>query len=78
MVKVLLCVWYNLPGLRNIGVGVDLLHLSRRLHTVVKIVYAPVSIRVYYMPFARTPILLWKFLYQTQCNMYANMHGLGI
>ncbi len=51
MVKVLICVWYNLPDLRNIGVGVDLFHLSRRLHIVVKIVYAPVSIRVYYMQY---------------------------
>ncbi len=28
----------------------------------------------YYMLFAKSQILLWKFLYQNPCNMYANMH----
>ncbi len=27
------------------------------------------------MPFARSQVLLWKFLYQMMCNIYANMHG---
>ncbi len=27
------------------------------------------------MPFAMSQVLLWKFLYQNPCNIYANMHS---
>ncbi len=26
------------------------------------------------MPFARSQVLLWKFLHQNRCNIYTNMH----
>ncbi len=36
------------------------------------------NISFYYMPFAKSHILLWESLDQSLCNIYANMHELWI
>ncbi len=31
---------------------------------------------IYYMPFARSQVLLWKFLYQNQCNWFVGCNSI--